>query len=322
MRHVFVRAAIVGTLLTGSTLAWALSTGPPASRTGAFAVANKAAESNCTLCHTGSPLNDPSGRLELLGVPAQYEANAIYPIRIRLTHAWSPLPPQPLRWGFEITAVAKATGDSAGFWVRGANTPPDTFKLQKPAVGAYNKRWYLSHTRDVTNPVDPDGSTRYGASSPVEWVVNWKAPAGDSGKVYFFAAGNSSNGDGVSVGSGDFIFTAVDSTTYGSNVDVPSHPSPLQLTNALDAPFPNPMVKCTSIDFTIARGGLVDLAVFDVQGRQVRGILHGFRSAGTHGTYWDGRQNDGSFARNGLYFLRLKAPGDGRTYSRRITLAR
>ena len=58
-----------------------------------------------------------------------------------------------------------------------------------------------------------------------------------------------------------------------------------------------------------------------MQGRLVRSIMHEFREAGTHGSTWDGRMQSGQFARNGLYFLRLRTP-EGRMLSQRITLAR
>ncbi len=315
-------------LIGGAGLAFALSTGPDPSRTGAFKVQNKAAEINCTLCHTANSLgipsgiNDPSGRLQILDVPAHYGPGQTYTLRVHLEHTWSPMPPDPLRWGFQMQAVQASTGDSAGTWILVPNAPPDTFKIQKPSpFTAYKNRRYIEHTRNPANPVDPNGSTHYGELGPIEWHVQWKAPPGDSGKIYFFAAGNSANGDGISTGSGDFIFTTAESTTGQSNVDVPAHPSPLDLRTSLDAPYPNPMAKCTGVSFTITKGGLVDVSVYDLQGRKVRTMFHGFREAGTHGTYWDGRGDDRQFAKNGVYLIRLSAP-DGKRSSQKVVLAR
>ena len=328
MRHSnIVRAVVTAMLLGGVGLAFAFSTGPEPARTGAFAVQNKAAELNCMLCHSANSLgvppglNDASGRLQILDVPAHYVPGQTYALRVHLEHDWSPMPPDPLRWGFELQAVQASTGDSAGIWILGTNSPPDTFKITRSFSGAYKNRRYIEHTRNASNPVDPNGSTHYGELGPIEWHVNWQAPPGDSGKIYFFAAGNSANGDGVSVGSGDFIFTTAESTTGPSNVAVPAHPAPLDLRTGLDAPYPNPMTKCTGVSFTIARGGLVDISVYDLQGRKVRTALHEFREAGTHGAYWDGRGDDRQFVKNGLYMIRLSAP-DGRRSSQKVVLAR
>ena len=320
MRHIIVRGVALAVLAGGAGLAIANSTGPPASRTNAWAFPGKAAEPNCTLCHSGSPLNDPSGSLQILDLPATYVPGAVIPIRVRLEHAWNPMPETTVRWGFELQAIQASTGDSAGIWVP-VNVPPDTFKLQRGTLTAYRKRSYISHTRNMFHPKDPDGSTRYGAPSPVEWVIPWQAPAGDSGKIYFFAAGNSANGDGVSIGSGDFIFTAVESISGVFNVDVPFRPDLSPFRTELAPPYPNPMTKCTDISFAIAKGGLVDISIYDLQGRRVRTVLHEFRVAGPHGAYWDGRGDDRMFAKNGVYMIRLRAP-DGRRVSQKIVLAR
>ena len=323
MRHIIVRAAVFGVLVGGTGMAVANSTGPPASRTGSRAVQNKAAELNCTMCHSGSPLNDPSGSLRILDVPAQYTPGQTYPLRVRLEHTWNPMPPTPLRWGFELQAVQASTGDSAGIWILSDgvsyfNTTPDTFKIVKGlSTTVWKNRRYIEHTRGV----DPRGSIHLGELGPIEWHVHWQAPPGDSGMVYFFAAGNSANGDGVSLGSGDFIFTTVESAMGGTIVDVPPHPGPLRLRTALAPAYPNPMTKCTDIAFTIARGGLVDISIYDLSGRKVRTVFHEFREAGTHGTFWDGRADDRRFAKNGVYLIRLSGP-DGRRSSQKIVLSR
>lgn len=322
MRQILVRTVSVAVLIGGATFAYAFSTGPPDSRTGAKAVASRPAEANCTVCHSGSTLNDPSGQLRILDVPATYTPGEQYDLRVQLSHTWNPLPLNPIKWGFQITAVQATTGDSAGLWLLGTNAPPDTFRSRKPSTGSFNRRRYIMHTRSALHPIWPQGSTREGLPSPVEWTLKWQAPPGDSGKVYFFAAGNSANGDGVAISSGDFIFTTAESTTFGSNVDVPPHSPDIDLNFALDAPWPNPMEKCTNIDFTLPRAANVDLSIFDLQGRKIRTLLNGLRSPGTHGWFWDGKKTDGSYADNGVYFLRLRAGGERRVLTQKIALAR
>jgi len=322
LRSYFVRTVAVITLVGGTTLAYAFSTGPPASRTGAKAVATRPAESNCTVCHSGSLINDPSGQLRILDVPPQYTPGQQYDIRIQLSHAWNPMPPDPIKWGFMITAVQASTGDSAGLWLLAPNAPPDTFKSQKPSTGSFSRRRYISHTRNIIHPIWPQGSTRQGLDSPVEWTLHWKAPPGDSGKVYFFAAGNSANGDGISIDSGDFIFTTAESTTHGGTTDAPPHSPFLPLSFELDAPYPNPMEKCANIDFTLPRPANIELSIFDISGRRIRTLLSGYRDAGTHGWFWDGKKSDGTYADNGLYFMRLRASGENQVLTQKIALAR
>ena len=64
MRRRTLRASLAVLLLLGASFAFAYSTGPPASRTGAFPVASRPGESNCTICHNSVPVNS------LVGTPA------------------------------------------------------------------------------------------------------------------------------------------------------------------------------------------------------------------------------------------------------------
>lgn len=306
-------------------MAFAHSTGPIASRTGAFAVAGKNAEPDCSVCHTRNPsgipagINDPSGSLRILGVPANYTPGVIYDLRVHLEHAWNPLPPDPVRWGFELQSVAALTGDSVGTWLLGANAPPDTFRsiLGSPST-VWKDRRYIEHTRNLITDV---GSTHVGELGPIEWHLRWQAPTVDAGRIYFFCAGNSANGDLTALSSGDFIFTAVDSAIAGPPLAV-GPPGPLVLRDALDPPTPNPMAKCTDLTFTVAHAGMVDLAVFDLQGRKVKNVLHEWKAPGSYGSLWGGQRDDGSKAPNGVYFVRFQAPGQARAITRKVTLAR
>lgn len=322
MRHIAVRAFVLGSLVAGAGYAWAVSSGPPYGRTGAPAFAGKPAESTCQACHSHAPVNSGGGQLRILGIPTQYQPNTIYPITVQLSHPLRvPPPPDTLNWGFQMQAVQKNSGNGAGTWILGANFAPDTFKIVQSG-GTTNPlrfRRYIEHTRNLTYV--HRSSLRRGETEQATWTLQWQSPPGDSGMIYFFAAGNAANGD-FSQGSlsADFIYTTAESTVHGT-VDVPPH-GPFTYVNGLDAPYPNPMSGCTAIDFTIAKGGLVDVGVFDLQGRRVRTLLHEFRPVGLHQLDWDGRGPDGAFVRNGVYFIRLMAPGQSRPITQKVTMSR
>ena len=331
MRRFILWAVLSACVVFGASLAFSLPYGAVAMRTGAFAVKNKAAEPNCSLagCHTpdlnGIPpgINDPSGSVHILDVPKFYVPGVIYPLRVRLQHDWAPVPPNPLRWGFQLQAVASSTGDSAGIWVLGANATPDSFKIVKVSTptSAYRFRRYLDSAGPLLIENDHPGSaTHLGETGPVEWHMYWQAPPDTSlGTIYFFAAGNSTNGDDQCAASGDFVFTTAESSKVATTVDVPQQ---LFSGTALRSPYPNPMSRVTTIDFTIVKGGMVELAVFDLQGRPVRTLVHEYRAPGTWNWSWDGRDASGQFSQNGIYFVRLLAPGESQPLTRKISLAR
>jgi hypothetical protein len=319
MRH-RVLAAVAVLILTGVVRALAVPTGPAAIHTGARAFFNKPLETTCTQCHNGyTTINDPSGWVRILGVPQSYAPSAVYDLTVQLHHDWDPMPPDPLRWGFQLQAIQGSTGDSCGTWIFGANAPPDSFKIVKASgTSAYKNRRYVDQAGVQLLSEFAGSPTHYGEVGQVEWHVQWQAPPGDSGKIYFFAAGNSTNGDDACFSSGDFVFTTAESTVAGGNTAVGDGRNPLELAATAQ---PNPMSLRTSVHFAVPQGGLVDLSVFDLSGRHVRTLLHEFQPAGTHFATWAGRDERGEICRNGVYFVRLTGP-DRRSVTSKLVLAR
>lgn len=325
MRHWLVRAAASAVLLGGASFAFAYSTGPPFTRTNGFAVADKPAESNCSVCHVppGQVNSDPNGSVHLLGVPPLYVPGGIYDLEVQLNYDWSKDPfggTTPRRWGFQITSVVATSGDSAGqFLPRGV--PPDSLQFMRYPTGSLSKfraRVYLEHTSmDIHQGENQDGQ-----SGPIVWHFRWVAPAGDSGKVYFFLAGNAANGDSFSITGGDHIYSTSDSTVTSQNLAGFDPPHPGNFTTTFERPFPNPMTKCTNLQFEIAQEGLVDMSIYDLQGRKVRTIVHERLRPNSYGNFWDGTNDAHVKARNGVYFVRLLAPGLQKPISYRLVIAR
>ncbi len=70
--------------------------------------------------------------------------------------------------------------------------------------------------------------------------------------------------------------------------------------------LPNPFNPKTEIHFALAEAGAVELAIFDVAGRQVTTLLEGRREAGNHSATWNGTDDAGHSVSSGIYFARLK----------------
>ncbi len=69
--------------------------------------------------------------------------------------------------------------------------------------------------------------------------------------------------------------------------------------------YPNPAKINTNIQYVLPRETVVDLAIFDVQGRFVRELIQGEQSAGMHSVFWDGYDEQNNLAAAGVYFYKL-----------------
>ncbi len=128
---------------------------------------------------------------------------------------------------------------------------------------------------------------------------------------------------GVPVGSGVRMGIDRDRDTYLDGDELragsdPGNPASIPTTTGvprggplvvegLGAIGPNPFRASTAVGFGLARGGRVDLLVFDVLGRRVRTLARGERfAAGPQSLRWDGRDDAGRAVGSGVYFVRLK----------------
>jgi len=72
---------------------------------------------------------------------------------------------------------------------------------------------------------------------------------------------------------------------------------------------PNPAGGPVSIGFALEREAVVEIDIFDVQGRRVASPGRGTWRAGTHAVDWDGRNRSGENAPAGMYVVRYFYPG-------------
>jgi hypothetical protein len=72
---------------------------------------------------------------------------------------------------------------------------------------------------------------------------------------------------------------------------------------------PNPFSPETSIAFDLPKAGPVELVIYGVNGRRIRGLVKDTREAGRHTASWDGRDDAGEKAGSGIYFYQLTAAG-------------
>lgn len=78
------------------------------------------------------------------------------------------------------------------------------------------------------------------------------------------------------------------------------------LTTAIKILAPNPFAHSVVIHFSTDEPSQPEIRVFDVAGRLVRSEVLGDHPAGRWQWTWDGRSNDGSNTRSGIYFVHLR----------------
>ncbi len=118
----------------------------------------------------------------------------------------------------------------------------------------------------------------------------------------------------VVTGTGSDSYPAEEIARIDFLWDVASTPTPEAAAQALKAirlfqNQPNPFSSDTQIAFDLPQAGVAELAIYSPDGRLVRTLSAGERSAGRQAVRWDGLDDAGRRAAGGVYFYTLRAPG-------------
>ncbi len=88
--------------------------------------------------------------------------------------------------------------------------------------------------------------------------------------------------------------------------DVETASDNIPLGFALFENYPNPFNPETTIEYQLPQSAEVMLTIYDVQGHEVRRLVHGTKSAGYHSVQWDSRNELGKFVASGIYLYRIE----------------
>jgi glycosidase len=108
---------------------------------------------------------------------------------------------------------------------------------------------------------------------------------------------------GLSVAGHDVaVYQFVSATGAGDQGGAPSRAG-----LRIESVHPNPFNPATTIRYALPAGSHVQIAVYDVAGRQVAVLRDGDEPAGLHEVRWDGNDDQGRPASAGVYVARLRS---------------
>jgi hypothetical protein len=70
--------------------------------------------------------------------------------------------------------------------------------------------------------------------------------------------------------------------------------------------FPNPFDESTTIFYSLSEPGLVNITLYDINGRKVAVLVNEVQTGGTHSLVWNGTDSNKNKLKCGIYFYRLE----------------
>jgi len=157
---------------------------------------------------------------------------------------------------------------------------------------------YPSAQNDLFFSTDSGSSWEYIGTTPTQFdtIYTWTVPSINSDKCKIRV------GDYPCVyaeNSGTFTVT----TTVPVEIDLADEKS-----FKLSQNYPNPFNPVTTINYSVAELGMVNIAVFDVLGRNVKTLVNTVQNAGDHSVQFDASKLSG-----GIYYYQLSTNGNAIT---------
>lgn len=267
---------LVAAVTALSTLSFMMKNDGLAGRTGA------PGETTCNTagCHTGNPMNDPSGSISIAapGLDAnwEYAPGSTYQIQVTVSRTGN----GKFGLGFESLL---ASGAGAG-----------TLTITDPAQTQIKTATVSGNVRN--NVVHKTGAGLSNDSHT--FVFNWTAPPTGSGEVKFYAAGNASNG--MNNTGGDYIFTMVQELEEESGSGVAENDFDANL-----SVHPNPVKEILQFTFSVAKASKVGFSLVNMQGETVQRFVEKSFSTGAHQFSMPLDAN----VTNGVYLLKAESSG-------------
>jgi len=82
--------------------------------------------------------------------------------------------------------------------------------------------------------------------------------------------------------------------------------------------YPNPFNPKTTIQYNISIASEVNIAIYDLTGKEVMTLVKEYKQAGQYTTNWNGKNNSGQLVSGGVYFYKLQV--DDFTQTRKMVL--
>ena len=98
---------------------------------------------------------------------------------------------------------------------------------------------------------------------------------------------------------------------YVNNVGIGNLTPQTSEKNKLLQNYPNPFNNKTIIGFDISATSQIKINVYNAQGKLIRNLYDDVINSGYHKIVWDGKNNSGKYATNGLYFVRMEGNTTG-----------
>ena len=71
--------------------------------------------------------------------------------------------------------------------------------------------------------------------------------------------------------------------------------------------YQNPFNPVTIINYDLPKDAVIEIAIYDILGREVNNLVRGLKEAGYHTINWDSKDRYGNSVAAGVYFYQIRS---------------
>ena len=230
---------------------------------------------------------------------------------------------RPIDWSYLETANAQSHLDHYKKLIQ--------FRKSNPAIyrGAFFDLWRYDPERVIVYGYKDEASGNQ--NDQVVVIANFSNFTRTVYNVPFLAAGTWYNvldsNTTLTTDDGNYgVYTIPANTAhiYSNNIyslgTVPEDENIISKEFRLNSVYPNPFNPSINLELFFENDNMVEISIFDLQGKKINSLHKGFLAKGEHRIIWDGTGFGGQNVSSGLYFISFRT--ESFVLSRKISLVR
>lgn len=214
-------------------------------------------------------------------------------------------------WGYgrinAYEAVMALLGDGSD------PSTPTNFSLTSVLQGCCSYRPFLTWTKSPE--VDVCGYEIYRKLNDGSWIkiatVDWDVEEYRDFMIIIYSSGNTETAyykiRAIDREDRYSSYTSTLSINYGIDMKAGEQGPSVPDEFALLPSYPNPFNPSTTIKFTTPTESIVNLIIYDINGREIVKLVNQKLNAGYHHAIWSGKNGSGNQVSSGVYFYRIVA---------------
>ena len=213
---------------------------------------------------------------------------------------------QDIAWNYNFMVLKIDGSNGETLWNSSYDGPVGWYDVASTIAEGPNNTVLVSGLSDGSGTGWDWATIAYNSEDGAQvWEKRFDGPTSQSDEPSHMVA--NAEGEVFVTGYGYGVGTNKDMFTVCYQVDTTSAVDETPAVASISRAWPNPFNPRVNFSFELPRQAQTNLTIFDLRGRQIKTLVDGSLSEGTHSASWDGRDLNGRSMPAGVYLATMRS---------------